>query len=89
MPNPALTPSDSPPPADSGNGILAHISGDHIARGSALLARPGPDLLRTECDVVLDVPSIGAVKIAYRLSSSKRGRARTWFWIAVRADLAD
>lgn len=87
MGNPPIDNAATPPPAaDAGNGILARVAGDHIARGMQMLSTPDAGLPQADRDVVLEVPDLGAVKVTYRLKSHKRGRSRRWFWVAVRAD---
>ena len=68
------------------NGILAKIPGDLIARGSKTLPPAGagqPEKMSVE----LDVGHLGRVRIAYRLTSSRRGKFHNWFWTASFAEV--
>jgi hypothetical protein len=87
--NPAVHHPDhpTPPPIPSGNGILARVGGDYVARGNKQLPTAGPGLLEARRRVtVTGVPDLGDVAITYELKSHKHGRSRHWFWVAVFAE---
>jgi hypothetical protein len=88
MPNPEIKPTTATAPADAGNGILARIGGEHIARAENLLPEAGPEAIPQTPSVEIDVPDLGKVTIRFRLKSSKHGRSRNWFWSPVFAEKA-
>ena len=68
------------------NGILAKINGELISKAGQTL--PPPDAGQpAELQAEIDVPTIGRVRIKYRLSSNLRGKWTNWFWSAYFAEV--
>lgn len=88
MGNPAIPPQQAQqvqrePTAH--NGILAWVPAQFIAGGSKGLPTAAAGQ-QAEHVVLVDVPSVGAVSITYRLADYRHRRSRFWHWQAVWAE---
>jgi hypothetical protein len=76
---PALDPSRP-------NGILAFIGADFVGAGTRQLPPAGPaEAHMPERKVVVDVPSLGPVRMTYRLYTYRHGKTRNWSWLCKHA----
>lgn len=69
------------------NGILALIPGDCVGAGSTELPPAGADQAGQPVQqVVTLVPTVGVVRLTYRLCSYRHGKSRYWHWVAEHAE---